>query len=116
MFTNCVGCTVYERTVGSDRFPAYIAHQIPLVYWEQNIGQTINKTANKSNMSQDYSIYMAIPASSLSDYTPKHGDLLARGLQSVLQPPDSEKTYTVMTVTDCLYGSAAVQHIEVTAI
>ena len=77
------------------------------------MGQTANQTAQKSTMAQSHSIYLAIPAASLSDYLPKHGDLIAKGIRNA--PPDSADSYTVMTVTDCRYGSAAVQHIEVTA-
>lgn len=115
MVTNCEGCTIYEKCVGADGFPAYMVHHIPNVYWEQCIGQSANKNANKSNMEQEHSIYLAIPATSLTDYTPKYNDLLVKGLQPVSQPPDKSKSYTILTVTDCLYGSPAVQHIEVTA-
>lgn len=112
MFTNCNAVTIYEKIVGADGFPAYLAHSIRMVYWEQCTGQTANQTAQKSTMAQSHSIYLAIPAASLSDYSPKHGDLIAKGMRDVPPPTDS---YTVMTVTDCRYGSAAVQHIEVTA-
>lgn len=115
MFTNCEAITIYEKCVGADGFPAYMVHHIPNVYWEQCIGQSANKNANKSNMEQEHSIYLAIPATSLTDYTPKYNDLLVKGLQPVSQPPDKSKSYTILTVTDCLYGSPAVQHIEVTA-
>ena len=93
-----------------------MVHHIRNVYWEQCIGQSANQNANKSNMEQQHSIYLAIPAASLTGYMPKYDDKLVRGIQSVLQPPDAEKSYTITAVTDCLYGSPAVQHIEVTAI
>lgn len=115
MFTNCEAITIYEKCVGADGFPAYVVHHIRNVCWEQCIGQRANKNANKSNMAQEHSIYLAIPATSLTDYTPKYNDLLVKGLQPVSQPPDKSKSYTILTVTDCLYGSPAVQHIEVTA-
>ena len=35
MFTNCDAITIYEKTVGADGFPAYLAHSIRMVYWEQ---------------------------------------------------------------------------------
>lgn len=68
MFTNCNAVTIYEKTVGADGFPAYLAHSIRMVYWEQCTGQTANQTAQKSTMTQNHSIYLAIPAASLSDY------------------------------------------------
>ena len=116
MFTNCEAITIYEKCVGADGFPAYMAHPIQNVYWEQRVGQHANKNANKSNMAQEHAVYLAIPAASLTDYMPKYDDLLVKGLQPVAQPPDTEKSYTITAVTDCLYGSQAVQHIEVTAI
>lgn len=116
MFTNCEGVTIYEKTVGVDSYPVYAVHHIKNVYWEEKIGQQLSKQQNISNPTQNHEIYIAIPADSITDYMPKYDDLIVKGLQPVTQLLNGKTKYTIMSVTNCLYGSKAVQHIEVTAV
>lgn len=110
MYTNKIGCTVYERTVGADRMEAYVRHFIPAIYWEQSVGQA--KSGN--GMTKQDSVLCIIPASSLTDYIPKHSDLIVCGKCEGDAPPE-HGVYTVMQVEDFRYGSPEVQHLEVTA-
>ena len=61
----------------------------------------------------------SIPASSVTDYVPARDDLLFRGIISEEKELHEIQTlpnkHTITAVADCRYGSAAVQHIEVTA-
>ena len=110
MFTNKIGCTVYEHKVGADRMEAYVRHFIPTIYWEDTKGQTQSGTS----MKQLDSVLCIIPASSLSDYIPKRNDRIVCGRCNDAEPP--ENCRTVMEVKDFRYGSPEVQHIEVTAV
>ena len=110
MYTNKIGCTVYERTVGKDRMEAYVRHFFPTIYGEDVRGQTQSGTS----MKQQDSVLCIIPASSLSGYLPKRSDRIFCGRCSDAEPP--EECRTVMEVKDFRYGSAGVQHIEVTAV
>lgn len=116
MFTNCEGITIYEKTTGADSYPVYAVHHIKNVYWEQKHSQKLSKQQNKSTPTQSYDVYIAIPADSITDYMPKYDDLVVRGLKPITQSPKDKTSYTIMSVTDCLYGSKVVQHIEVTAV
>lgn len=109
MFTNKVGCTVYEKTV-KDRMESYVRHFIPTIYWEQSRGQA--KSGN--GMQPSDSVLCIIPASSLSDYIPKRDDRIVCGNCEKEEPPECG-VYTVMSVEDFRFGSAEVQHLEVTA-
>jgi len=64
-------------------------------------------------MQQQNTIFCVMSATSLSDYLPKRDDLLVCGHCEDATPPENAKR--VMTVEDYRYGSADVQHIEVTA-
>ena len=88
----------------------YIRHFIPSIYWEDAAGQTQSDTA----MQQQNTVFCVIPAASLSDYLPKRDDLLVCGRCEDAAPPETAKR--VMMVEDYRYGSADVQHIEVTAV
>lgn len=110
MYTNKVGCTVYERTIGTDRMETYVRHFIPSIYWEDTKGQTQSGTSRK----QQDSVLCMIPASSLSGYLPKRDDRILCGRCSDAEPPDECRT--IMSVKDFRYGSPEVQHIEVTAV
>lgn len=87
----------------------YIRHFIPSIYWEDAAGQTQSGTS----MQQQNTVFCVIPAASLSDYLPKRDDLLVCGRCEDAAPPETAKR--VMMVEDYRYGSADVQHIEVTA-
>lgn len=110
MYTNKIGCTVYERTVGADRMEAYTRHFIPTVYWEDKRGQSVT---DKSMTQSDY-VLCVIPAGSLG-YVPKPDDLIVCGRCTDTEPPETG-TRTVLEVKDFRYGSPDVQHIEVTAV
>lgn len=116
MFTNCDGITIYCKEVGADSYPVYAIHHIKNVYWEEKRGQQLSKQENKSNPTQNHEIYIAIPADSINGYIPKYDDIVVKGIQSITQSPKDKIQYKIMSVIDCLYGSKAVQHIEVTAI
>ena len=109
MYVNKIGCTVYERTTGANRMETYTRHFIPSIYWEDAAGQTQSGTA----MQQQNAVFCVIPATSLSDYLPKRDDLIICGRCEDVAPPKNAKR--VMMVEDYRYGSADVQHIEVTA-
>lgn len=109
MFTNKIGCTVYEKTV-QDHEEAYIRHFIPIVYWENTRAQTQSGTT----MVQADAVFCSIPATSLSDYMPRKDDVIVCGRCEDEEPP--EEGLTIMSVDDFLYGSADVQHLEVTAV
>lgn len=110
MFTNKIGCTVFERTIGKDRMEQYVQHFFPTIYWEDTRGQTQTGTSRN----QQDSVLCIIPASSLSGYMPKRDDRLICGRCSATEPP--AECRTVMEVKDFRYGSAGVQHIEVVAV
>lgn len=112
MFTNKVGCTVYEKTVGENRMESYVPHFIPAIYWEDTRGQT---QSGAGTMKQQDEVLCIIPASSLSDYIPKRNDRIVCGRCNDAEPPE-DICRTVMQVKDFRYGSPEVQHIEVTAV
>ena len=109
MFTNKIGCTVYEKTVQNHE-EAYVRHFIPLVYWENTKAQIMSGTT----MVQADAVFCAIPSSSLSDYTPKRDDVIVCGRCEDEESPEEGRT--IMQVDDFLYGSCDVQHLEVTAV
>ena len=80
------------------------------MYWEESIGSR----QNGKEVQQSDSIYVCIPASSVTDYVPARDELLLRGIisEEIQTLPNK---HTITAVADCRYGSAAVQHIEVTA-
>ena len=110
MFTNCEGCTIYHKTVGTDRLPAWERHVIKNIYWEETSGQAVSG----KSMEQSSSIYIGIPATSVADYIPQKDDTVVKGITDAPYGELSEK-HIVMAVADLRYGSAAVQHIEVDA-
>lgn len=109
MFTNKIGCTVYEKTV-KDRMEAYVPHFIPTIYWEDTTAQVQTGTS----MKQQDMVFCSIPASSVSDYIPKKDDIIVCGRCEEGTPPQYGRV--IMTVEDFRYGSPAVHHIEVTAV
>ncbi|MDE6707973.1 MAG: hypothetical protein K2K06_08065 [Oscillospiraceae bacterium] len=111
MFTNQIGCTVYEKTIGENRMEKYSKHFIPMIYWEEKQGQL----AESKSMKQSDSVLCIIPESSLSGYIPKVNDLLVCGMCDSTEPPETG-TRTIMYVADFRYGSSGVQHLEVTAV
>lgn len=111
MFTNQVGCTVYERTVSDDRMETYIRHFIPDIYWENTTGQM----QMDRSMKQLDSVLCIIPSSSLSNYIPKRDDRIVCGRCDDADPP-KDGARSIMQVKDFLYGSPEVQHIEVKAV
>ncbi|MDE6005491.1 MAG: hypothetical protein K2G88_08920 [Oscillospiraceae bacterium] len=111
MFTNQIGCTVYEKTIGENRMEQYVKHFISKIYWEDKKGQF---TADKAMKQSDY-VLCIIPETSLSGYIPKVNDLLVCGMCNSAEPPETG-TRTIMYVADFRYGSSAVQHLEVTAV
>ena len=102
MFTNKIGCTVFERTVGKVRMEQYVRLFFPAIYWVD------------MSMKQQDSVLRIIPAASVSGYIPKRSDRILCGRCTAAEPP--EECRTVMEVKDFRYGSAGVQHLEVTAV
>ena len=108
MYTNKVGCTVYEKTV-ANRMEVYARHFIPAVYWEDTTAQVQTNTS----MKQQDMVCCIIPASSISDYIPKKDDIIVCGRYEGENPPKHGRI--IMTVEDFRYGSPNVQHLELTA-
>lgn len=108
MPTNKPACTVWERTV-ADRAPVWIRHELGACYWEDTRSQRTGK-----DRAPDDSVFLCIPASSLSDYVPRTDDRLAPGAVPEAAPP--HEALTVTRVKDFRYGQAMMQHIEVTAV
>lgn len=105
MFTNIPAATVWEKDI-SGRAPTYIRHEYGASYWEDNRGQTDGR-------SEDNAVFLAIPAGSMTDgYLPKKDDKILADSNVQSAPPQG--ALTVMRVKDFRYGSAQMQHIEVT--
>ena len=109
MFTNRDACTVWEKTT-VHHTPAYVRHGLGAVYWEDVCGQT-NTGADPRQPSD--SCFVSIPERSLNGYRPKKDDRILPGSIADSSPPGT--ALTVMSVRDCLHGSAAVRHVEVKA-
>lgn len=107
MFTNA-SCTVWEKAV-QNRAVTYIRHTVGAVYWEDTRGETVNGIARDP----DDRALMIVHADLLGGYLPKPDDRILRGNIADEQPPNT--ALTVTSVKDFRYGSAAVQHIEITA-
>ena len=107
MFVNA-SCTVWEKTA-NNRSPTYIRHTLGAVYWEDTHGETVNGIARNP----DDRALILVHGDALGGYFPKTDDRILRGNTADEQPP--KNALTVSAVKDFRYGSAAVQHIEVTA-
>ncbi|MBR3630357.1 MAG: hypothetical protein IKN55_07795 [Oscillospiraceae bacterium] len=107
MFTNMAACTVWEKTV-VNRAPVYVPHVMGPVYWEDTHGETVNGITRDP----DDRILCIIPAGNIT-YMPKRDDKIEKGASENTAPAGT--VLTVTSVKDFRYGSAAVQHIEVTA-
>ena len=108
MFTNKPACTIWEKTT-VNHTPAYVRHETGAVYWQDCRGQTASAGDARS---QSDSIFLAIPGGSVRDYAPKPDDRILPGAVADAAPP--KDALTVMQVKDFRYGSAHMQHIEVT--
>ena len=115
MFTNCNAVTIYHSEGAVNHIPIFSRHIIQNVYWEETIGSRQN---GKEGQQSD-SIYVCIPVGSVADFIPSKDDLLFRGIvpdsESIHKIQSLPNKHTITAVADCRYGSAAVQHIEVTA-
>lgn len=109
MFTNKPACTIWEKTV-VNHAPAYIRHELGACYWQDTRGQSVQ--AGDARSPAD-SVFLAIPADSVGDYIPKKDDRVLPGSVPDASPPKT--AITVMQVKDFRYGSAMMQHLEVTA-
>ena len=105
MFTNCEGCTIYEKTT-VNRAPAYIRHTTADIFWQPSDGQTGSKDRQEQR-----SVFVSIPETSTT-YLPKKDDRVVRGILDAETPPHN--AFTVMNVKDLRYGSKRVRHIELT--
>ena len=106
MFTNKPACTIWEKTV-INRAPAYIRHVMGPVYWEDTNGETVNGITRNP----DDKILCIIHAP-LVTYMPKRDDRILPGEVDEQSPPGT--ALTVSAVKDFRYGTADVQHIEIT--
>lgn len=107
MFTNKPACTIWEKTT-VNRAPAYVRHETGAVYWQDCRGQTVGSDPR----SPDDNIFLAIPVGSITNYVPKKDDRIMPDSVADSSPP--KEALTVMQVKDFRYGSAMMQHIEVT--
>jgi len=110
MFTNQIGCTVWEKAV-KDRAPAYVRHEEGALYWENTSGQEIS-TRTGTARTPDNSALVIIPAASVT-YVPKKDDRIVSGICTDQSPPKT--AMTVMQVKDFRYSSPKTAHIEVMA-
>lgn len=108
MFTNTPAVTVWEKTTVNHN-TAYIRHETGAVYWEDTNGETVNGITRNP----DDKALMIVSAANLGDYLPKADDRIMNGSSPDASPPKTAMTVT--SVKDFRYGSARVQHIEVTA-
>ena len=108
MFTNKPACTIWEKT-SVNHAPAYVRHETGAVYWEDTRGQQVAGTDSRS---PDDHVFLAIPVGSIGGYIPKNEDRILPGTVEDASPP--KDALTVMQVKDFRYGSAHMQHIEVT--
>ena len=108
MFTNKPACTIWEKTT-VNHAPAYVRHETGAVYWQDTRGQSVSSGDARS---PDDNVFVAIPVGSISDYVPKKDDRIMPDSVADLSPP--KDALTVMQVKDFRYGSAHMQHIEVT--
>lgn len=115
MFTNCEAITIYHQEEIVNHKPIFSRHIIRNVYWEESIGSH----SSGKEMQQNDSVYVCIPAKSVTDYVPVREDLLCRGIVpeslELHEIQTSLHKHTITAVADCRYGSPAVQHIEVSA-
>lgn len=111
MFTNCEGCTIYKEK--AENFsPIWERYVIPDIYWEC----TQRKVASGKGTQRSNEVFVSIPATSISDYVPESGDTIVKGIIDLdYRDVSVNERYTINSVSDCRYGSPAVQHIEVTA-
>lgn len=108
MFTNQIGCTVWEKTI-LNRMPAYVRHVENALYWQDSQAQKLSDGA--SRVSED-GILVIIPAESVT-YLPKPDDRILSGIQEEEKPP--QNAFTVMKVMDYRYSSTKTAHVEVYA-
>ena len=109
MFTNRTGCTVWEKTT-VNHTPTYVRHELGKVYWEDVRGQT--NVGTDPHQPED-NCFCSIPELSLNGCHPKKDDRILPDIVADSSPPPT--AFTVMSVRDCLHGSAAVRHVEVKA-
>lgn len=108
MFTNTPAVTIWEKTT-VNHAATYVRHQTGAAYWEDTNGETIGGITRNP----DDRVLMIVSAANLGDYMPKTDDRIVNGAVNDTQPP--KNALTVTSVNDFRYGSARVQHIEVTA-
>jgi hypothetical protein len=116
MFTNA-DCTVFHKTIDKKkRLPEWQKHIFRDVYWENSFGQS----QGKSEMKPSNSALIIIPATSISDFLPCKDDIIAKGIaQNDFPSSDfqqSETVHTILSVSNFMYGSLPVQHLEVKAV
>lgn len=102
MFTNCEGCTIYEKTV-VNRAPAYTRHTTGRIYWQSSFGESSGKDRTPKK-----SVFVNIPEAS-TDYLPKEDDRVVNGIIEGAAPPNTALTIT--NVKDLRFGKK-VRHIE----
>ncbi|PWJ14609.1 hypothetical protein [Ruminococcus flavefaciens] len=108
MMTNREGCTIYEKIVDPQtRSAAYVRHRVGALFVEDERG--IGTGADRASSDE---VFLSIPAAS-SSYLPKKDDRVALYITDAAEPPKDALTITY--IGDFRHGSAAVQHIEVTA-
>lgn len=108
MFTNTPAVTIWEKTT-VNHAAAYVRHQTGAACWEDTNGETVGGITRNP----DDRVLIVVSAANLGDYMPKTDDRIMNGTVNDAQPPKTAMTVT--SVKDFRYGSASVQHIEVTA-
>ena len=90
--------------------PTYVRHELGKIYWEDVRGQT---NAGVDPRQPSDSCFVSIPEISLNGYYPKKDDRIIPEVVADSSPPKT--ALTIMSVRNCLHGSAAVRHVEVKA-
>lgn len=108
MITNRSGCTIYEKTTNPQtRTAEYVRHEVGALFVEDERG-----ISTGTDRASNDSVFLSIPAASTA-YFPRKDDRVALYATDATDPPRDALTITY--VGDFRHGSAAVQHIEVTA-
>ena len=104
--TNVPALTVWEKDI-SGRAPTFVRHEYGPGYWQDCRGESPARDP-------DDNTFAAIPATSILDsYIPRKDDRVLPGSIGDVSPPAAAMTIT--QVKNFLYGSAMMQHVEITA-
>ena len=103
--TNVPAVTIWAKDI-SGRAPTFVRHVYGPSYWQDCRGESTARDP-------DDNTFAAIPVTSLLDgYIPKKDDRILPAASDATSPPAGAMTIT--QVKDFRYGSAFMQHVEMT--